>query len=160
MIFVKAYLVLMTGFKKNTPNFTQRTVSAMVEVMRIATLPWFTRQTEETRSRIINLARKRSRSVMEEDWQLSEERRLKRKQIRLAEEEKGKKRIAKRKEKEQKLHNIPIVANMEELDDALEGIHGKTPRQVEDGKLRFMQAQIELRGGRTYLSLRGKRKTT
>ena len=119
----------------------------MVEVMRIATLPWFTRQTEETRSRIINLARKRSRSVMEEDWQLSEERRLKRKQIRLAEEEKGKKRIAKRKEKEQKLHNIPIVANMEELDDALEGIHGKTPRQVEDGKLRFMQAQIELRGG-------------
>ena len=83
-------LGLNDWLQKVTPNLTQRTVSTMVEVLRNSTMPWFLKQNKETRDRIINLARRRSKRVRQEDHILGEQRRLKRKHAKELEIEKGK----------------------------------------------------------------------
>lgn len=69
----ESILGLNDWLQKVTPNFTQRTVSGMVEVLRNSTMPWFLKQDKDM---IINLARRRSKRVKQEDHALAEQRRL------------------------------------------------------------------------------------
>ena len=72
-------LGLNDWLQKVTPNLSQRTVTTMVEVLRISTMPWFLKEDKQTKNKIINLAHRRSKKVREEYHTLDQQQRLKRK---------------------------------------------------------------------------------
>ena len=56
----ESILGLNDWLQKKTPNMTQRTVTTMVEVMKNATMPWFSKQEKTTKDKIIDMARKKT----------------------------------------------------------------------------------------------------
>ena len=145
-----------------TPNLAQRTVSTMVEVLRNSTMPWFLKQDKETRDRIINLARKRSKRVRLVDCELGEQRRLKRKRAREAEIEKGKVRKLKRMKKQKELEETETLTTLEAVEEQLAQAPGRTAKQQEASRVDILKKQLQLRqpGKRVTISLKGKKKTS
>lgn len=60
----ESVLGLNDWLQKRNPNYSQRTVSTMVEVLRNATMPWFVKQEREMKNKIIKLARVRANKVL------------------------------------------------------------------------------------------------
>ena len=155
-------LGLNDWLQKVTPNLSQRTVSTMVEVLRNSTLPWFLKQDKDMRDRIINLARKRSRRVRQEDCKLREQRRMKRKRAREVEIEKGKARKLKRMKKQKEIEETEILTTVEEVEEALARASGRTERQQEASRVEILKKQLQARQPekRVTVSLKGKKKTS
>ncbi len=114
-------LGLNDWLRKRTPNFSQWTVSGMVEVLKNSTMPWFWKQNRDTKDKIINLAKKRSDQVRREEQTVNELHRRKRKihVARTAEEEKARVKWRKPIRKEEELSKIELIPSISELEDAL-----------------------------------------
>ncbi len=155
----ESILGLNDWLQKVTPNFTQRTVTGMVEVMRNSTMPWFQKQNKEMRDKIINLARKRSKRVREEDHALAEQRRLKRKRAREVEVEKGKARQLKRMKRQKELDETEVLTTAEAVEEALANAPGRTAKQIEASKVELLRKQIQLRQPkkRVVVSVKGRK---
>ena len=128
-------LGLNDWLQKRTPNFSQLTVSGMVEVMKNSTMPWFWKQNKDFKDKIITLAKKRSNQVRREEKKLLEGHRQKRKMMRKAEEEKARIKRAKQAQKQEELSKIEIISNINDLEDALSKAGGTTAKQVEAAKI-------------------------
>ena len=115
--------------QNRTPNFSQLTVSGMVEVMKNSTMPWFWKQNKDFKDKIITLAKKRSNQVRREEKELLEGHRRKRKMMRKA-EEKARIKRAKQAQKQEELSKIEIISNINDLEDALSKAGGTTAKQV------------------------------
>ena len=156
-------LGLNDWIQKRTPNFSQRTVSAMVEVLKNSTMPWFCKQTTDVKDKIISLAKRRSEQVRKEEHALLESNRRKRKANRKAEEEKARTKRLKQIQKEEELSKIPIIATTTELEDALNDAPGTTAKQQQAAKMLIIKQQLEVRlhakGKRLILSQKGRKKT-
>ena len=59
----ESILGLNDWLQKITPNMAQRTVLAMVQTKKNATMPWLMAQSNESQTKVINLARERAASV-------------------------------------------------------------------------------------------------
>ena len=157
-------LGLNDWLQKRTPNFSQRTVSGMVEVMKNSTMPWFWKQNRDFKDKIITLAKKRSNQVRREEKELLEGHRRKRKMMRKAEEEKARIKRAKQAQKQEELSKIEIISNINDLEDALSKAGGTTAKQVEAAKINILKQQLEVRlnlcGKRLTLSHKGRKKTS
>ena len=157
-------LGLNDWLQKRTPNFSQRTVSGMVEVLKNSTMPWFWKQNKDFKDKIIILAKKRSNQVIREEKELLEGHRRKRKMMRKAEEEKARVKRAKQAQKQEELSKIEIIPNINDLEDALSKAAGATPKQIEAAKINILKQQLEVRlslcGKRLTLSHKGRKKTS
>ena len=107
-------LGLNDWLQKRTPNFSQRTVSGMVEVLKNSTMPWFWKQNKDFKDKIIILAKNRSNQVIREEKELLEGHRRKRKMTRNAEDEKARVKWAKQAKKQEELSKIEIIPNISE----------------------------------------------
>ena len=157
-------LGLNDWLQKRTANFSQRTVSGMVEVLKNSTMPWFWKQNKDFKDKIIILAKKRSNQVIREEKELLEGHRRKRKMTRKAEEEKARVKRAKQAQKQEELSKIEIIPNITDLEDALSKAAGATPKQIEAAKIYILKQQLEVRlslcGKRLTLSHKGRKKTS
>lgn len=155
-------LGLNDWLQKVTPNLTQRTVSTMVEVLRNSTMPWFLKQNKETRDRIINLARRRSKRVRQEDHILGEQRRLKRKHAKELEIEKGKVRKLKRMKKQKELEETEILTTVEAVEEQLAQAPGRTVKQQEVSRIDMLKKQLQLwqPEKRVTVTVKGRKKTS
>jgi len=154
-------LGLNDWLQKVTPNLSQRTVSTMVEVLRNSTMPWFLQQDKETKDKIINLARRRSKKEKEDDRTLGEQRRLKRKRATEVEVEKGKVRQIKRMKK-QELEETEQVTTVEAVEYSLAQALGRTAKQQETSRVDILRKQLQLwqPGRRVTVSLHGKKSSS
>ncbi len=145
--------------QKGTPNFSQRTVSTMVEVLRNSTMPWFLRQDKEMRDKITNLAKKRSKLVRQED-RVPVERRLKRKRAR--EVEMGKVRQLKRMKKQKEIEETEILTKVEAVEEELAKASDCTANQQEVSRVGILKKQLQVRqpGKRLSVRVKGKKKTS
>lgn len=139
----ESILGLNDWLQKVTPNFNQRTVTGMVELMKNS-MSWFTQQDKEMRDKIINLARKHSKRVKQEDRELAEQRRLKRKRAREVEVEKGKARQLKRMRRQKELEETRLLTTAEDVEEALTSVPGRTAKQVETAKVELLRKQLQL----------------
>ena len=99
----ESILGLNDWLQKSTQNLSQRTVTTVVEVMLNATMPWFLKQGKAVKDGIITLARQKVHRIKQEYNRKEEERRLQRKRTREAEEDKGKRKIQKLEERDERL---------------------------------------------------------
>ena len=72
----ESILVLNDWLQKTTPNITQRTVSAMVQMKKNKTMGWLELQDQARKDRIIDLAQSRAKKVEEGSKVENEEHRL------------------------------------------------------------------------------------
>ncbi len=100
----------------------------MVEVLRNSTMPRFLKQDKEMRDKIINLAKKRSKRVRQEDRVLAEQRRLKRKRAREVEMEKGKVRQLKRMKKQKEIEETLAPSTSRRYSPRLKQLRKSLPK--------------------------------
>ena len=146
-------------FKRN-PNFHQRTVSTLVEVMKNSTMTWFCRQEKDTCDRIISLAKKRRTAVVESDKKELEEQRKLRMQVRQKEIEKGQRKKEKAKKENERIQAIVPVKSVVELNEKLLQIQCSTHKKTEKAELDFLRDQIQHRTMKKVpLTIKGKKCT-
>ena len=154
----ESILGLNDWLQKGTPNMSQRTVSAMVQTMKNGTMAWLSSQPDNKKDEIVELDRRNSARTRLEEKEIKEEHRLLRKRHREAEEEKGRlKRIRTEKRREELQRTEKIIS----IDEALENVQGRTPKQREAAQLNLLKKQIQVRqpDKRVCLSDKGKKKT-
>ena len=100
----------------------------------------FVKQSKEMRDRITNLARKRSKR--QEDCELGERRRLKRKRPREAEIEKGKARKLKKKTDEE-TEGIGSLTTLDAVEEELARAPSHTAKQEEASRIDILKKQLQ-----------------
>ncbi len=159
-------LGLNDWLQSNTSNFSQRTTSAMVEVMKNATLTWFEKQSEAFQASVVNLAVKQANKVLRDDRERQTTHRLKRKRKREAEVQKATLKRARKFERLQKLSQIPKLNTVHELDEALALVEGRTEKQRQTNRLKMVKEQLNIRqelnkcSRRVTFSVKGRKKTS
>ena len=157
----ESVLGLNDWLQKRNPNYAQRTVSTMVEVLRNATMPWFVKQERDTKDKIIHLARIRANKVLTDDRERAEQRRLERKRKHKIDLEKAGEKKARVEKEQERLAAIPQITNIEDLEEALTKIQCSTQKKTEEAEIRYLRDQLQLLhpGKRIYITEKGKKKS-
>ena len=145
---------------KRNPNFHQRTVSTLIEVVKNSTMTWFNKQEKDTRDKIISLAKKRRKVVVTCDKRESEEQRQLRMQGRPKEVEKAQKKNEKAEKERERIQAVIPVQSVTELNEKLSQIECSTQKKTEIAELHFLRDQIQHKTlNKVPLTIKGKKRT-
>ena len=157
----ESILGLNDWLQKGTPNMSQRTISAMVQTMKNGTMAWLSSQPDNKKDEIVDLARRNSARTRLEEKEIKEEHRLLRKRHREAEDERCRLKRIRTEKRREELQRTEKIISIDQLDEALENVQGRTPKQREAAQLNLLKKQMQVRqpDKRVCLSDKGKKKT-
>ena len=146
---------------KHNPNFKQRTVSTLVEVMKNSSLKWLQQQEEEVQERIITLAKKRKRDVVLRDEQEQEQQRQARIKLREDAIEKAIQKNERIRKENDRVKAIIPVTSVADLEEQLLKIQCSTQKKTEMAELHFLRDQIQYKTTKKVpLTVKGKKRST